>query len=207
MLGGCRWFQPVYLQSITDSLVVVRLLYQCPNVASDRCLLHGSTTYMILPQGAIRSSRRFRRMGKNHPWPILGLEGLFEVGLSCPSTWTEIWSLNPWRSYFRKFEHFHPHPDYPLVDASVRGSNGPVHVGFFSTATEWSSEFVDSCTAAGIPRTHDFNAPNGLIGASRVRRRCSFHLFAETILNYSLLRLVSLIRDRACGLESHSHPI
>lgn len=82
-------------------------------------------------------------------------------------------SLNPY-SYFRKFEHFHPHPDYPLVDASVHGSEGPVHVGFFNTTTEWCSEFVDACTAAGIPRTPDFNATHGLIGASRVSYRRLF---------------------------------
>ena len=83
------------------------------------------------------------------------------------------------------------------MDPSVRGSSGPVHVGFFNTISEWCNEFVDSCIAAGIPPTHDFNAPNGLMGASRVRYFvvCSFHLFAETILNYSLVRLVSVIHD------------
>ena len=56
----------------------------------------------------------------------------------------------------------------------MHGSEGPVHVGFFNTATEWCSEFVDSCTAAGIPHTPDFNATHGLIGASRVSYRCPF---------------------------------
>ena len=66
----------------------------------------------------------------------------------------------------------------------MRGTSGPVHVGFFNTVSEWCNEFVESCTAAGIPPTRDFNAPNGLMGASRVRY-CyfvPFILFSETII-------------------------
>ena len=110
--------------------------------------------------------------------------------------------LNSRPSYFRKFEHFHPHPDYPLVDASVHGSTGPVHVGFFNTTTEWCSEFVDSCISAGIPRTHDFNAQHGLIGASRVSDHHLFHHFSKTCV-CSLIRLVSLIFYLTTLLEAH----
>lgn len=34
--------------------------------------------------------------------------------------------INRCLSYFRKFERFIPHPSYPAVDASQRGSNGLV---------------------------------------------------------------------------------
>jgi len=63
---------------------------------------------------------------------------------------------------------FVPHPDYPEVDRTVRGGIGPVQVGFNSTVSGWCHKFVKACINAGIPSTHDFNAPKGLIGAARV---------------------------------------
>ncbi|KAF8150870.1 choline dehydrogenase [Crassisporium funariophilum] len=80
----------------------------------------------------------------------------------------ESWSWKNFAQYFRKFETFNPHPDYPKVDSSARGSKGPVNVGFFNTASEWVNLFVDACVGVGIPRTHDFNGVTGTVGAARV---------------------------------------
>jgi len=70
--------------------------------------------------------------------------------------------------YFRKFETFVPHPDYPDVDPSTRGSSGPVKVGYFNTITENSKAFVESCIKLGIPYNPDFNGPQNTGGVSRV---------------------------------------
>lgn len=68
--------------------------------------------------------------------------------------------------YFRKFESFQPHPDYPCVDANVRGKTGPVQVGFFNTVSVWCDHFIRACLSAGIPANPDFNGaelnPNGV---------------------------------------------
>ena len=161
MLGGCM-FQSIFRPSMIDP-PVFRLVNQCPNV-----VLHNSLHYLYNPS-----------TGRNMELPAISTNGPKSsmINLGPGKTFRGLFVLlinldfslsDPWCSYFRKFEHFHPHPDYPLVDASEHGSAGPVHVGFFNTITEWCSEFVDSCITAGIRRTHDFNAPHGLIGASRV---------------------------------------
>ncbi|KAF9560497.1 alcohol oxidase [Agrocybe pediades] len=80
----------------------------------------------------------------------------------------ESWAYKNFSKYIRKFEKFIPHRDYPEVDASVHGTTGPVQVGFNTTVSGWCSRFIKACTNAGIPSTHDFNAPKGLIGAARV---------------------------------------
>src|SRR6266545_2886832 len=72
--------------------------------------------------------------------------------------------------YFRKFECFQPHLNYPSVDANVRGKTGPVQVGFFNTVSVWCNHFIQACLAAGIPANPDFNgAELNPIGVGRVR--------------------------------------
>uniref|UniRef100_A0A8H8CLS0 pyranose dehydrogenase (acceptor) n=1 Tax=Psilocybe cubensis TaxID=181762 RepID=A0A8H8CLS0_PSICU len=80
----------------------------------------------------------------------------------------DSWSWKNISQYFRRFEAFQPHPDYPEVDASARGLSGPVHVGFYNTVTKASHAFIKSCVAVGIPFTADFNGKNGTIGAGRI---------------------------------------
>lgn len=72
------------------------------------------------------------------------------------------------RRYFKKFERYIPHPDYPLVDASVHGRNGPIRVGYNNYVSNPSRAFIKSCVSVGIPFTPDFNGPNGTLGVSRV---------------------------------------
>jgi len=76
--------------------------------------------------------------------------------------------LPPMR-YFRKFESFRPHPDYPSVDANVRGKTGPVQVGFFNTVSVWCDHFIRACLSVGIPANPDFDgAELNPIGVGRV---------------------------------------
>jgi choline dehydrogenase len=71
-------------------------------------------------------------------------------------------------SYFRKFEKYFPDPQYPEVDASARGSEGPVRVGYFTYISRVSKEFITACVNTGIPFNPDFNGPAGTIGVNRV---------------------------------------
>lgn len=61
-----------------------------------------------------------------------------------------------------------PHPEYPLVDASYRGKEGPIRVGYNNHVASESRAFIKSCVNVGIPFTPDFNGPNGTLGVSRV---------------------------------------
>ncbi|KAJ3505338.1 hypothetical protein NLJ89_g7474 [Agrocybe chaxingu] len=80
----------------------------------------------------------------------------------------DSWSWKIFAQYFRKFENYQPHPGYPLVDKSVKGTQGPVHVGYYNSVSGWCNYFIESCVAAGIPFTHDFNGPQGTNGAGRI---------------------------------------
>ncbi|XP_006459081.1 hypothetical protein AGABI2DRAFT_183868 [Agaricus bisporus var. bisporus H97] len=87
--------------------------------------------------------------------------------------WAQIieddsWSWKNLQRYFRKFERYMPHPEYPLVDASYRGKEGPIRVGYNNHVASESRAFIKSCVNVGIPFTPDFNGPNGTLGVSRV---------------------------------------
>ncbi|KAF7985727.1 hypothetical protein HWV62_2328 [Athelia sp. TMB] len=70
-------------------------------------------------------------------------------------------------SYFRKFERYAPDARYPNVNLSLRGSQGPVQVGYFNTTSKVSDAFVDTCPKVGIPHIADFNTVTGTKGVSR----------------------------------------
>ena len=71
--------------------------------------------------------------------------------------------------YFAKFEKCLPDAQYLKThDLSYRGATGPLRVGYLTTFTEVAAAFVESCVNAGIPRTPDFNGPNGTEGVNRV---------------------------------------
>jgi choline dehydrogenase len=70
--------------------------------------------------------------------------------------------------YFRKFEKYTPDTSYPLVDASFRGKDGPIRVGYFNHVSNASKQFIKACVSIGIPFTPDFNGSLGTIGVSRV---------------------------------------
>ncbi|KAJ7261714.1 hypothetical protein B0H12DRAFT_1013392 [Mycena haematopus] len=80
----------------------------------------------------------------------------------------ESWSWKNLGRYFNKFEKYTEDAAYSAVDTSVRGSTGPVSVGYFNAVSEHSKAFLKACGQLGIPPVVDFNGPNGPIGASRV---------------------------------------
>ncbi|KAG6910847.1 hypothetical protein DXG01_007162 [Tephrocybe rancida] len=82
----------------------------------------------------------------------------------------DSWSWKNFSPYFTKFEKYQPHPDYPLVDASVRGSSGPIRIGYYNTVTNPSKAFIKACSSVGIPFTPDFNVSSGTLGVSRRQR-------------------------------------
>ena len=104
-------------------------------------------------------------------------------------------------SYFTKFERYQPHPNYPLVDSSLRGSSGPVRIGYFNTETDKAKDFIKACTNVGIPFTPDFHGPSGTMGVSRVSHFfCSVSLPSEYQLcqNRSVSVWPRLLRKLVC---------
>ncbi|KAG5635723.1 hypothetical protein H0H81_010301 [Sphagnurus paluster] len=85
----------------------------------------------------------------------------------------DSWSWKNISPYFKKFERYQPHPEYPLVDSSLHGKSGPIRIGYLNTVTDASKAFIEACTNVGIPFTPDFNTSAGTLGASRV---CFFSL-------------------------------
>ncbi|KAJ6614872.1 alcohol oxidase [Mycena sp. CBHHK59/15] len=81
-----------------------------------------------------------------------------------------IWSYQNLRKYFLRFEKFSPSSAHPNVDASLRGSTGPIDTGFFSYFSTIASTFIDTCTNAGLRFKSDFNTPKGTLGAGKGRR-------------------------------------
>ena len=92
--------------------------------------------------------------------------------------------------YFTKFENYVPDPEYPHVDSSVRGSEGPVRIGYFSNVTEPSKAFVTACTTLGVPFCPDFKSATSTRGVNRVCghpssafRQCSFTLCGDRLVS------------------------
>ncbi|RPD59568.1 GMC oxidoreductase [Lentinus tigrinus ALCF2SS1-6] len=89
------------------------------------------------------------------------------------------WAFKEVDKYIRKFEKFTPSPEYPLVDASLRGRSGPVHTGY-GYASYGTKKFIEACANAGIPAISDLNTYKGTMGVSKVMtfitpkgRRCT----------------------------------
>lgn len=79
------------------------------------------------------------------------------------------YAAHPVQRYIKKYEMYMPHPDYPLVDASSRGKNGPIKIGYNNFVSEPSRAFIKSSVNVGIPFNPDFNGPHGTMGVNRVR--------------------------------------
>lgn len=99
------------------------------------------------------------------------------------TSWIDI-GIDTKPRYFNKFERYQPHPEYPLVDATARGSAGPVRIGYFNTITDTSKAFIQSCISIGIPFVHDFHGTLSTMGVSRV----GFPNVAIVFLNLLLSR-------------------
>ena len=88
------------------------------------------------------------------------------------ATWRYSWAcIHMFFRYFRKFEKYEVDPNFPEVDVSLRGSNGPIRVGYFPLNAKASKDFVESCKGVGIPSSADFTQPAGVMGANKV---CGF---------------------------------
>lgn len=70
--------------------------------------------------------------------------------------------------YFKRFESYSHDSEQPNVDISLKGSQGPVRVGYFSDISEASKKFITTCVRLGVPFSTDFNTPAGSQGVNRV---------------------------------------
>jgi len=77
------------------------------------------------------------------------------------------WSYEQFSTYFLKFEKFHPSREYSLVDTSLRGSAGPIHIGYFGNTAKSTTQFLEACGRAGIALRPDLNTHKGTLGASK----------------------------------------
>ncbi|EGO24432.1 hypothetical protein SERLADRAFT_449204 [Serpula lacrymans var. lacrymans S7.9] len=87
--------------------------------------------------------------------------------------WSQItgddsWSWENFSRYFRKFEKYTPDPRFPHVDPSLRGTDGPVQVGYFAHIWKGSELFIQSSIQAGIPFSPDFTTTAGTKGTNKV---------------------------------------
>ncbi|TFK27798.1 alcohol oxidase [Coprinopsis marcescibilis] len=80
----------------------------------------------------------------------------------------DAWKWHNLQRYFRKYEKYVPHPEFPDVDLSVKGKDGPVEIGYFSEVSEGSKLFIKACQRVGIPYSPDFNTSKGTLGVNKV---------------------------------------
>ncbi|RXW23274.1 hypothetical protein EST38_g2576 [Candolleomyces aberdarensis] len=118
--------------------------------------------------------------------------------------WGEIIGDNAWKwenfqNYFKKFERYVPHPDYPDVDLSLKGKAGPMRIGYFSDVSQTSKDFIKACNGVGIPYSPDFNTSKGPLGVNKImtyidetRTRVSSEsaYFTKEVLSRSNLKVV-----------------
>ncbi|KAF8150868.1 hypothetical protein B0H34DRAFT_665906 [Crassisporium funariophilum] len=140
-------------------------------------LFHGKHVYDLYtePQTSAQGKKKYWPRGKmlggcssiNAQMAQYGAPGDFDQ-------WGDIikddsWSWKNFSRYFTKFETFVADPEYPDVNSAVRGKTGPVRVGYHSTVSQSSKDFIKTCMKFGIPYSADFNTTNGTRGVNRVR--------------------------------------
>ncbi|KAF9477187.1 alcohol oxidase [Pholiota conissans] len=81
----------------------------------------------------------------------------------------EAWAWKNFSRYFNKFEKYVEDPAYPDVNTTMKGKEGPMRVGYFSSMSEGSKDFIKACVKAGIPYSPDFNT-NASLGTRGVNR-------------------------------------
>ncbi|KAF8632241.1 hypothetical protein AX15_001991 [Amanita polypyramis BW_CC] len=80
----------------------------------------------------------------------------------------ESWSWEKLNRFFRKFEKYEYDPNFPEADASLKGSDGPMRVGYFPIISKASGDFVEACKNIGIPFSADFTQPAGVLGINKI---------------------------------------
>ncbi|KAJ3914770.1 hypothetical protein F5877DRAFT_82462 [Lentinula edodes] len=116
----------------------------------------------------------------------------------------KTWSWNEFGRYFRKFERVLADPSYPQVDTSLRGSDGPVRVGYFNYSTRFGQDFVKSCQALDVPFCPDFDNGKGTLGVNRVN---NFFIFDEDVYLltfYNLVKAVTYIDEKATRVSTET---
>ncbi|EED79286.1 GMC oxidoreductase-like protein [Postia placenta Mad-698-R] len=78
----------------------------------------------------------------------------------------EGWSYQQMHKYFMKFEKYHPNEKHPSVDVSLRGSSGPVNVGYFGHVSVLTPKFIEACHNAGVSYNPDLNTSKGTMGVT-----------------------------------------
>lgn len=87
--------------------------------------------------------------------------------------WGEIikddaWKWDNFQKYFKKFERYVPHPDFPDVDLSQKGKSGSMRIGYFSDVSQASTKFIKACMNVGIAYSPDFNTSKGSLGVNKI---------------------------------------
>ncbi|KAJ7583617.1 hypothetical protein C8J56DRAFT_213831 [Mycena floridula] len=127
------------------------------------------------PQGFAGGQKRFWPRAKmlggcssiNAQMAQIGDPGDFDLWARI--TGDESWSWKNFSPYFKKFETFVPDAAQPPnIDASVRGSQGPVKTGYFTSITTASLAFVQACMTLGIPYSSNWNSDSGCLGVNRM---------------------------------------
>ncbi|KIJ13402.1 GMC oxidoreductase [Paxillus involutus ATCC 200175] len=127
----------------------------------------------------------------------------------------DSWSWKNFEKYFRKFESYTPDPRFPHVDASQRGSSGPVTVGYNAYIWKGSSMFVEACVNAGVPFSPDFTTSKGTLGANKVvtyidnrgqRVSAESAYLTPEVLARPNLKVVTLARVTKILLETSGAP-
>jgi len=80
----------------------------------------------------------------------------------------DSWGWQKFRQYFIKLETYKDDPAYPKVDLNQKGTKGPVRVGYFTTVSQASEDFVKTCPKLGIPFSPDFNTVSNSRGVNRI---------------------------------------
>ncbi|KAJ3563326.1 hypothetical protein NP233_g9011 [Leucocoprinus birnbaumii] len=113
----------------------------------------------------LRTEPQVFARGKKNFWPRAKMLGGCS---SINAQMAQYGAPGDFDEYFNKYETYIPHPDYPSVNTSARGTNGPIRVGYNNYVSKPSVAFIKSCISVGIPFTPDFNGPQGTMGVSRI---------------------------------------
>lgn len=80
----------------------------------------------------------------------------------------EEWSYKEFHRYFTKFEKYNPSQEFPDVDVTLRGAQGPVQVGYHGHCAKSTEAFIKASLNAGIVQSPDVNTHKGTLGVTKI---------------------------------------